>query len=143
MTVFRPGWDALPAPLAAFYAEYQLNTLTTLRPDGRPHVVPVGVALDPEQGCAWVITRDGSRKVRNLRAAAESGTPGHVAVCQVDGPRWSTIEGRGTVLMDDASTTRAVGLYSARYGREADNGPDRAVIRIEVDRFVHGPALLG
>ncbi|MEV0780869.1 pyridoxamine 5'-phosphate oxidase family protein, partial [Streptomyces sp. NPDC050428] len=32
-----------PAEYLAFWHERHLSTLTTLRPDGTPHVVPVGV----------------------------------------------------------------------------------------------------
>ncbi|CAM3188944.1 TIGR03618 family F420-dependent PPOX class oxidoreductase [Nocardioides dubius] len=138
MSIFVPGWDAFPAKLSEFYAEYQLNTLTTLRPDGRPHVVPVGVTLDPVQHCAWIITRDGSRKVRNVEAADGAA---HVAVCQVDGPRWSTIEGSATVLRDAASRDRAIELYAQRYRRQPTPDERRIAIRIEVDRIVHGAML--
>lgn len=141
MTTFRPGWDALPAKLAAFYGEYQLNTLTTIRPDGRPHVVPVGVTIDPENECAWIITMDGSRKVANIREGALADTGARVAVCQVDGPRWSTIEGTAVVVDDAESVTRAMDLYSQRYGRPVQPSPTRVAVRIAVDRFVFGPAL--
>lgn len=140
MTTFTPGWDAVPAKLAEFYAEYQLNTLTTIRPDGSPHVVPVGVTLDVEQQCAWIITRDGSRKVRNVEAA-DGGA--QVAICQVDGPRWSTIEGRAEVRRDAESRDRAIELYAQRYRRQPAPDERRIALRIEVDRIVHGPALLG
>ncbi|HTW14363.1 MAG TPA: PPOX class F420-dependent oxidoreductase [Nocardioides sp.] len=135
MTSFVPGWDSLPQPLQDFWTERHLCSLTTLRPDGRPHVVPVGTAIDPELGCAWVITRAGSRKVRNLE-----GNP-LVAVCQVDGGRWSTIEGRATLHDDPESVARAVERYAARY-RQPQENPTRVAIRIEVDRFVFGPGLL-
>ena len=46
MTSFVPGWDAFPQSLLGFWTERHLCSLTTLRPDGRPHVVPVGVVLD-------------------------------------------------------------------------------------------------
>ena len=140
MTVFRPGWDALPEKLAAFYAEYHLNTFTTLRPDGRPHVVPVGLALDPERECAWIITMGTSRKAANVLAAGDAGAP--VALCQVDGPRWCTVEGTARVLTDEASVARAVERYAARYRQPAPR-PGRVAIRVEVERFVHGPALVG
>ncbi|WP_193605664.1 pyridoxamine 5'-phosphate oxidase family protein [Nocardioides dongkuii] len=135
MTTFVPGWDALPAPLLDFWTERHLCTLTTLRPDGRPHLVPVGVALDPEQSCAWVITNDASRKARNL------ATNPLVAACQVDGARWSTIEGRASVHDDAATVARAVERYAARY-RPPRANPTRVALRIEVDRFVFGPGLL-
>lgn len=142
MPFFRPGWDALPAKIATFYGEYVLNSLTTLRPDGRPHVVPVGVTLDTEQQCAWIITRAGSRKVKNIEAGSTDEQGALVAVCQVDGPRWSTIEGRGRVVTDPESVDRAIELYTARYRMPAQNDSTRVAIRIEVDRIVHGPALL-
>ncbi|GGD09025.1 pyridoxamine 5'-phosphate oxidase family protein [Nocardioides daphniae] len=141
MSIFRPGWDAFPAKLWDFYGEYHLNTLTTLRPDGRPHVVPVGVTLDPENKCAWIITRAGSRKVKNVEAGSATPQGARVAVCQVDGPRWSTIEGRATVVTDAPSIARAVELYAARY-RQPSDSPTRVAIRIELDRIVHGPMLL-
>jgi PPOX class probable F420-dependent enzyme len=142
MTVFLPGWDAYPQKLWDFYAEYHLNSLSTVRPDGRPHAVPVGVTLDPVNECAWIITRDGSRKVANIREAALTEQGARVAVCQVDGPRWSTIEGRAQVVTDPEQIERAKTLYTERYRRPAENDEGRVAIRIEIDRFVHSPMLL-
>ncbi|MCW2851050.1 MAG: pyridoxamine 5-phosphate oxidase-related, FMN-binding protein [Nocardioides sp.] len=133
MTAWRPGWEEFPQPLLDFWTERHLCTLTTLRPDGRPHVVPVGVALDVEQRCAWVITNDVSRKARNLAGG------GVVAACQVDGGRWSTLEGQGTVVSDAASVARACERYAARYRTPREN-PSRVAIRIEVERFVSSSA---
>lgn len=135
MSIFVPGWDALPQPLSDFWTERHLCTLTTLRPDGRPHVVPVGATIDPERACAWVITGAASRKA--LNAAGDD----RVAVCQVDGARWSTIEGTAAVLSDEASVARAVERYAGRYRQPREN-PTRVALRIAVDRFVFGPGLL-
>ncbi|MFC4782947.1 pyridoxamine 5'-phosphate oxidase family protein [Nocardioides sp. MAHUQ-72] len=129
MTSPTPDWPAWPAALLDFWTERHLCTLTTLRTDGRPHVVPVGVALDREQRCAWVITSRTSRKARNL-----AGSP-LLAACQVDGRRWSTIEGRGSVLSDPESVRRAETMYAARYRTPREN-PDRVAIRVEVDRVL-------
>ena len=138
MTSWTPGWGAFPEPLLQFWTERHLCSLTTLRPDGRPHVVPVGVALDHEQECAWVITRAGSRKVRNLLEAGPQGGP--VAACAVDGPRWSTLEGTGVVVDDAASVARACERYAARYRTPSEN-PTRVAIRIEVARLVGSAGL--
>ena len=137
MTAWQPdgqpdgqrGWQDVPTELADFWRERHLCTLSTLRPDGRPHLVPVGVALDLEQQCAWVITSGSSRKARNLHDG------GPVAACQVDGARWSTIEGTATVRTDAASVARAVEQYAARY-RQPRVNPARVAIRIEVDRIL-------
>ncbi len=144
MTAWTPGWGDFPVPLLDFWTERHLCTLTTLRPDGRPHVVPVGVALDHERECAWVITSGSSRKVRNLLAAAEPDSPtmsGQVAACAVDGAKWSTLEGTATVLDDPDSVARAVERYAARY-RQPRVNPARVTIRIEVERFVASASLL-
>ncbi|MCG6498205.1 pyridoxamine 5'-phosphate oxidase family protein, partial [Kitasatospora sp. A2-31] len=79
----------------AFWRERHIATLTTARPDGSPHVVPVGVTYQPETGVARVISSRTSRKVRNVLAAGEAGM--RVAVCQVDRARWSTLEGVAVV----------------------------------------------
>ena len=130
MTSWVPGWHDFPPALLEFWTERHLCTLTTLREDGRPHVVPVGVALDREQQCAWVITSRESRKATNL------GSSSLVAACQVDGRRWSTLEGRASVHDDPESVARAEERYAARY-RTPRLNPERVALRIEVDRFLH------
>ncbi|MGD9959143.1 pyridoxamine 5'-phosphate oxidase family protein [Nocardioides sp.] len=133
MTSIRPDWAAFPGDLLAFWTERHLCTLSSVRPDGRPHLVPVGVTIDVERECAWVITSGTSYKARLL--AAEGSNP-HVAACQVDGGRWSTIEGRATVLDDPESVRRAVEKYAERYRTPREN-PARVALRIEVDRILH------
>lgn len=135
MTSWHPGWDDVPGALLDFWTERHLCTLTTLRADGRPHVVPVGVALDVEQRCAWVIASGASVKIGQLRRR------GTLAACQVDGARWSTLEGTGTVLDDPGSVARACERYAARYRTPRVN-PARVAVRIEVDRFLGSAALL-
>jgi PPOX class probable F420-dependent enzyme len=135
MTSWTPGWDAFPQALLDFWTERHLGTLTTLRADGLPHVVPVGTVLDLEQRCAWVITNRTSAKVRNLERS------GRLAICQVDGRRWSTLEGVGTVRRDEESVRRAERQYAGRY-REPRPNPDRVAVRIDVDRFLGSRGLV-
>lgn len=139
MTAWTPQWASFPPALLDFWTERHLCTLTTLRRDGRPHVVPVGVALDLERECAWVITTGSSRKVANLREAPDGGAL--VAACAVDGGRWSTLEGTAAVLDDQSSVARAVERYAARYRIPRVN-PARVAIRIEVVRFTGSASLL-
>ncbi|MFI2202806.1 pyridoxamine 5'-phosphate oxidase family protein [Streptomyces sp. NPDC020192] len=120
-----------------FWRERHLCTLTTLRPDGSPHVVPVGVTYDAEAGLARVITNGTSAKVRHVRAAGTEGA--RVAVCQVDGRRWATLEGRARVSTEPERVAEAVRRYAERYERTPGPNPARVVIEIEVERALgHG-----
>jgi F420H(2)-dependent biliverdin reductase len=121
---------ALSEDLLTFLTERHLATLTTLRADGSPHVVPVGVTFDPATRTAWVITSGASAKARHVRAGRR-----RVAVCQVDGRRWLTLEGTAVVRDDAASVADAEARYAARYRTPRVN-PARVVLEISVDRVL-------
>ncbi|MFJ4924891.1 pyridoxamine 5'-phosphate oxidase family protein [Streptomyces sp. NPDC088736] len=121
--------DPDPAYLA-FWRERHLCTLTTLRADGSPHVVPVGVTYDPQAGLARVITRGTSAKAKHVTSAGAEGA--RVAVCQVDGRRWATLEGRATVSADPSRVAEAERRYAERYGRTPSPNPARVVIEISL-----------
>lgn len=140
MTSWAPGWDAFPPLLLDFWTERHLCVLTSVRRDGRPHAVPVGVALDHDERCAWVITDRGSQKARTIAAGPATGVP--VAACQVDGRRWSTVEGRAVVLADADAVRRAEECYAGRY-REPRPNPTRVAVRIDVDRFLMSSTVAG
>jgi F420H(2)-dependent biliverdin reductase len=114
-----------------FWRERHLCTVTTLRRDGSPHVVPMGIVVDAEAGVAWGITSRASQKVANLRA----GSDPRIAVCQVDGRRWSTIEGIAEVREDAESVAEAVRRYAERYRQPREN-PDRVALRIRVTNCI-------
>jgi PPOX class probable F420-dependent enzyme len=121
------------AALLAFWAERHLCTLTTLRADGAPHVVPVGATLDPAAGLARVIASGSSAKARHVAAAGPAGAP--VAICQVDGRRWSTVEGRAVVRDDPAAVADAEQRYAARYRQPRPN-PQRVVLEVTITRLL-------
>jgi len=123
---------ALPASALDFVTERHLATLTTLRPDGSPHVVAVGFTWDPDAGLVRIITWASARKVRNLAAA---GSAARAAVSQVDGGRWLTFEGPATVTDDPARVAEAVRRYATRY-RQPGERADRVAIEIAVDRVL-------
>ena len=122
--------DDLGPDLLTFLAERPLATLTTLRADGTPHVVPVGVTYDPDARLARVITSGTSAKARHVR---EGQT--RVAVCQVEGRRWVTLEGTAAVRDDAESVAEAERRYAERYRPPREN-PARVVIEIAVDRIL-------
>lgn len=113
----------------AFLAERHLATLTTLRPDGSPHVAPVGFTYEPEARLARVITFRPARRVANIGAGSR------VALCQVDGARWLTLEGHATVTDDETRVAEAVRRYADRYRRPGERD-DRVAIEILVDRIL-------
>jgi PPOX class probable F420-dependent enzyme len=121
---------ALPLEVLAFLRDRHLATLTTLRPDGTPHVVAVGFTWDPEAQLARVITHGTSRKAAHVR----QGSP-RAVVAQVDGARWLSLEGVPRVSDDPERVAEAVRRYAQRYRQPADN-PQRVVIEIAVDRVL-------
>ncbi len=122
-----------PADLSAAASDFlrvrHLATLTTLRTDGTPHVVPVGFTWDARQGLARVITSGVSRKARNAAAGSRA------VLCQVDGRHWLSLEGPARVLDDAASVIDAEQRYAVRY-RVPRVNPRRVVLEIAVDRVL-------
>ena len=112
-----------------FLTVRHLATLTTLRPDGSPHVTPVGFTWDAETSTARVITSRGSRKTRNAAAG------GPAVLCQVDGRWWLSLEGRARVLDAPDAVADAERRYAARYRQPRPN-PERVVIAISVTRVL-------
>lgn len=103
----------LSAAIEAFLADRHIATLTTLRPDGTPHVVPVSFSWDSEARLIRIMAGADSRKVKNLIA-----TPGsRVAVCQADGRSWVTLEGTATVCEDPERVAEGRRRYIERYRR--------------------------
>ncbi|MDQ2709460.1 MAG: pyridoxamine 5'-phosphate oxidase family protein [Actinomycetota bacterium] len=125
--------DGLSREFATFWAERRICLLTTPRPDGTPHLVPVGATLDLATGIVRVITRRHSRKVANIRTAGPTGAS--VAVGQVEGGRWCTVEGLAVVREDRMSVAEAERRYAQRY-RVPEPNPERVVIEIEVRRLL-------
>lgn len=115
--------------MLSFLAEYHLASLTTMRADGSPHVVPVGFSYDADERVVRVITFASSLKYKN----AVRG--GRAVVSQVDGGRWLTLEGTVTGTADAARVALAVAGYAARY-RQPGEREDRVAIEISVDRIM-------
>ncbi len=117
----------LPQAAREFLAERHLATLTTMRPDGSPHVVPVAFTWDAGALVARVIASGGTRKVRNAEAGCRA------VLCQVDGRRWLSLEGTASVLRDPEAVVDAERRYAERYRVPRPN-PQRVVLLVTVDR---------
>ncbi|MFD8292527.1 pyridoxamine 5'-phosphate oxidase family protein [Streptomyces lavendulae] len=116
-----------------FLARPGTGVLTTLRGDGTPHAAPVRFTLDAAGGLVRVTTRAGARKARNVVAG---GPAAPVALCQADGFRWITLEGRARVTDDPGRLAEAVRRYTARYGTPPPTPPDLVVVEISVGRVL-------
>ncbi len=93
-----------------FLRERHLATLTTLRADGSPHVVPVGFTWEPATRLVRVITSGDSVKARN------ADRPGAIGVlCQVDRGRWLTLSGPVRVERCTEAVADAERRYAERY----------------------------
>jgi PPOX class probable F420-dependent enzyme len=117
-----------------FLAERHLATLTTLRPDGSPHVVAVGFSYDADAGIVRIITSGASRKARNLEQQPGS----RAVVCQIDRGRWLSLEGVARVSAEPADVAEAERRYAERYQAPRERA-DRVAIEIRVDRILGRP----
>jgi len=112
-----------------FMRENHLATLTTLRADGSPHVVPVGFTFDIDNNIVRVITFAKSMKARH---AAQGG---RAVVSQVDRGRWITLEGNVQLRTEPEIVAKAVEAYAGRY-RQPKVREDRVVIEITCDKVM-------
>lgn len=119
----------LSEQLVGFWTERHLCVLSTVRADGTVHATPVGATLDADAGLLRVICSGTSYKARTIRRLGEAS----VAVTQVDGRRWSTLEGRAVVSDDPAHVADAETRYTKRYKQPRPN-PARVVIEITITK---------
>lgn len=113
-----------------FLTERHLSTLTNVRADGTPHVVPVGFTYEPATRLARVITSGESVKAR---LADRPGAVG--ALCQVDRGRWLTLTGPLHVDRDPDAVADAERRYAERYRVPREN-PLRVVLVMDVTRML-------
>ena len=110
-----PGATPRPWPeVESLLGEAELYWLTTVRPDGRPHVTPlIGVWLD---GALFFCTGGDERKAKNLaRNAACALTTGcNTANDGLD----VVVEGDALRTRDEALLRRLAEAYVAKYGQD-------------------------
>ncbi len=126
----RLDLELLSQEALTFLTERHLATLTTLRRNGSPHVVPVGFTYEPETRLARVITSGDSVKARN---ADRDGAV--AALCSVDGARWLTFSGPIRIDRQPEVVRDAEQRYAARYRTPRVN-PKRVVLIMDVTAAV-------
>ncbi|WP_304452800.1 pyridoxamine 5'-phosphate oxidase family protein [Nocardiopsis sp. YSL2] len=120
----------LSAQAEGFLAENHVCTLTTLRPDGTPHVTPVRFTWDGDDRLVRIMTVRTRRKARNVLANPID----RVSVCQVAGARWITLEGMPTVSDDPRRVAEGARRYAKRYRSPPPGFSGLVVIEIAIDR---------
>ncbi|MEV0848008.1 pyridoxamine 5'-phosphate oxidase family protein [Streptomyces sp. NPDC049954] len=107
-----PGAEVIPWPTARReLEEAPLFWLSTVRPDGRPHVTPLLAVWTG--GALYFATGDQERKARNLHANDRcSMTTGTNALDGTD----ITVEGRARVVSDPAERGTTADAYENKYG---------------------------
>jgi nitroimidazol reductase NimA-like FMN-containing flavoprotein (pyridoxamine 5'-phosphate oxidase superfamily) len=126
-------WDIAERRLASAHNYW----IATVRPDGRPHAMPVWAAWC--DGALWFSSGLASRKIRNLRAnpACTVTTEGGAEPVIVDG----TAE-----FVTEPTTTKALQVYRTKYNSSLEQ-EDSAIVRVtpieifalEEARFLQSP----
>jgi nitroimidazol reductase NimA-like FMN-containing flavoprotein (pyridoxamine 5'-phosphate oxidase superfamily) len=89
-------------------AHGQWYWLATVRPDGRPHVMPVlSVWVD---GALYFVAGERTRKARNLAADA------HCVITHEEGDAHMVLEGTATIVRDEPTLRRVADEYASKYG---------------------------
>jgi nitroimidazol reductase NimA-like FMN-containing flavoprotein (pyridoxamine 5'-phosphate oxidase superfamily) len=110
-----PGATPTPWPVARDRLEKaEVYWLSTVRPDGRPHTVPlIALWLD---GAAYFCTGKTERKVRNL--AANAGCVLTTGVNTLGEGIDVVVEGIATRIADDDRLRQIAAAYVAKYGSD-------------------------
>jgi PPOX class probable F420-dependent enzyme len=113
--------------------------LATVRPDGRPHVVPICFALTAHV-LYTAIDQKPKRSSRLVRLENVEANP-QVSVLvdryDEDWSRlwWVRLDGRARVLVDGAERTHALALLAERYPQYARAAPAGPVIAVDVETW--------
>ena len=121
----------------AFLREHHRAVLSTFRPDGRPQMSPVSIAVDND-GRPVVSTRETAYKVRHLRRDPR------VSICAFSEDFWNWIQIDGTapvVALPDAMEP-LIDYYRSVQGehpdwddyRRAMQEQRRVIVRVEIER---------
>lgn len=120
-------------------SEARVARLATVRPDGRPHLVPVTFAFDGTTIVTAVDqkpkTTTSLQRLRNIEARGIAG----VLVDHYDDDWsqlwWVRADGSAEVVTGGAERQAAIDRLTAKYPQYRDDPPEGPVIVVTVDRW--------
>ena len=131
--------------MIARFAAAPVARMATVRPDGRPHVVPIVFAVDGEVIYTAV---DGKPKStpRLQRLANIAADPRVSIVVDHYDDDWSQLwwvraDGVATVVSDGPECLRGVALLRGKYPQYAQVSVDGPVIAVAVEKWSSWPAI--
>jgi PPOX class probable F420-dependent enzyme len=118
----------------------RVGRLATVRPDGRPHVVPCCFALSASRAWTAVDAKPKStmrlQRLANVRAHPWAS----LLVDHYDDDWsalwWVRVDGAATVLEDGAEHEAAIAALAAKYAQYAAAPPAGPVVALEVERVI-------
>jgi F420H(2)-dependent biliverdin reductase len=129
-SLYNQGVDTpgVPAPIATRLDEAKNVWMATVRPDGRPHLVPIWFVVD--NGHWYICTAPGSVKARNLNQNPR------VALALEDGTHPYIVEGEAQPVAPAASV---IEKFQARYKWDITTDTEYTqVFEVRVRRQVMG-----
>ncbi len=122
----------------------RVATLATVRPDGRPHLVPIAFALDQTvgPGTLWTAVDGKPKRTTALRRLANIEHEPRVSILvdhyedSWDGLWWVRADGRAEVVPAGSASERAgLDALVAKYEQYRSSSPSGPVIRVTVRRW--------
>jgi PPOX class probable F420-dependent enzyme len=117
-----------------------VGRLATVRPDGRPHVVPFVFAVggDRADRIYWAVDHKPKSSARLARLTNIEANPAVEAVVDHYEDDWSRLwwvraTGRARILTEEPERIQALELLAAKYPHYTEATPSGAVVRIDVD----------
>ncbi|MDQ3932354.1 MAG: TIGR03668 family PPOX class F420-dependent oxidoreductase [Actinomycetota bacterium] len=120
-------------------AEARVARLATVRPDGRPHLVPITFALATDRVVSAVDHKPKSttdlQRLKNI--AANSSVSVLVDHYQEDwsGLWWVRADGRGTIVEAGPDRERAISLLRDKYAHYREDPPHGPAIVVDIERW--------
>ena len=123
----------------AKFASAAVARLATVRPDGRPHIVPVVFACEDDVVYTGVDRKPKrTRQLQRLRNIAAELRVSLLVDHYVDEwPElwWVRADGDACVVESDAERQVAIAMLVSKYERYREEPPDDVIVRIDVTRW--------